>query len=199
MCCVLLSDWAIDRIAEKDPVFERERILPIEKGKKGAPCKLHEGVEPTVDPISFGTFFINSYAFQILWSVFPATAWFALHHPFGTIPKTAPRIVTLDNTNVFRYYHFMAIRSFKCSDTRDFFAGRRIRRFTGIESAAMRKMAMLNRAGTLKDLRIPPGNQLEPLKGNREGQFSIRINDRYRLCFVWTKEGPKDVEIADYH
>ena len=63
----------------------------------------------------------------------------------------------------------------------------------------MRKLAMLNRAGTLDDLRVPPGNHLEPLKGDRTGQFSIRINDQYRVCFVWTAEGPTDVEIVDYH
>ena len=63
----------------------------------------------------------------------------------------------------------------------------------------MRKLAMLNRAGTLEDLRVPPGNRLESLKGERAGQFSIRINDQYRVCFVWTAAGPKDVEIVDYH
>ena len=63
----------------------------------------------------------------------------------------------------------------------------------------MRKLAMLNRAGTLEDLRVPPGNRLEPLRGGRAGQFSIRINDQYRVCFVWTSDGPKDVEIVDYH
>jgi toxin HigB-1 len=93
----------------------------------------------------------------------------------------------------------MAIKSFKCTDTRDLFAGRRIKRFIGIESVAMRKLAMLNRAGNLDDLRVPPGNRLEPLKGNRTGQFSIRINDQYRVCFVWTTQGPADVEIVDYH
>lgn len=63
----------------------------------------------------------------------------------------------------------------------------------------MRKLAMLNRAGSIEDLRVPPGNRLEPLKGDRAGQYSIRINDRYRICFVWTAEGPKQVEIVDYH
>ena len=68
-----------------------------------------------------------------------------------------------------------------------------------IETVAMRKLAMLHRAETLEDLRIPPGNRLEALKGKRAGQYSIRINDRFRVCFVWTSEGPKDVEIVDYH
>jgi proteic killer suppression protein len=63
----------------------------------------------------------------------------------------------------------------------------------------MRKLAMLNRAETLEDLRIPPGNRLEALKGNRSGQYSIRINDRFRVCFVWSAKGPKDIEIVDYH
>jgi len=73
------------------------------------------------------------------------------------------------------------------------------RRFVNIESAAMRKLAMLNRAAVLSDLRVPPGNRLEALSGNRTGQHSIRINDQWRLCFVWTDEGVQQVEIVDYH
>lgn len=68
-----------------------------------------------------------------------------------------------------------------------------------IETVAMRKLAMLNRAAVLEDLRIPPNNRLEALQGDREGQHSIRINRQWRACFVWTAEGPKDVEIVDYH
>lgn len=63
----------------------------------------------------------------------------------------------------------------------------------------MRKLAMLNAAGKLEDLRIPPGNRLEALRGDRTGQHSIRVNDQYRLCFVWTEAGPASVEIVDYH
>ncbi|MCH9816098.1 MAG: type II toxin-antitoxin system RelE/ParE family toxin [Actinomycetia bacterium] len=68
-----------------------------------------------------------------------------------------------------------------------------------IERVALRKLEQLNQARTLKDLRIPPGNRLEPLTGDRKGQYSIRINDQYRICFVWTKLGPDDVEVTDYH
>ncbi len=93
----------------------------------------------------------------------------------------------------------MAIQSFRCKDTERLFAGDRMRRFVNIEAAAMRKLAMLHRAGRLDDLRVPPGNRLEALRGNRAGQFSIRINDQFRVCFVWSDHGPAGVEIVDYH
>lgn len=79
------------------------------------------------------------------------------------------------------------------------FNGNRVARFANIETIAMRKLAMLNQAGRLDDLRVPPGNRLEALKGNRTGQHSIRVNDQFRVCFRWTEAGPEDVEIVDYH
>jgi len=93
----------------------------------------------------------------------------------------------------------MAIQSFACPETDSLFQGRRVRRFVNIESVAMRKLAMLHRAGRLEDLRVPPGNHLESLSRDRIGQHSIRINDQFRLCFVWTPQGPSQVEIVDYH
>ncbi|MGB7903934.1 MAG: type II toxin-antitoxin system RelE/ParE family toxin [Steroidobacteraceae bacterium] len=93
----------------------------------------------------------------------------------------------------------MAIKSFKCANTESLFKGARVKRFVNIESVSMRKLAMLNRAGRLDDLKVPPGNRLEALKGNLSGLHSIRVNDQYRVCFRWTPEGPADVEIVDYH
>jgi proteic killer suppression protein len=91
------------------------------------------------------------------------------------------------------------IRTFRDADTEALFLGRRVRRWTSIETVAMRKLAMLNRAARIVDLRIPPENRLEALKHDRTGQHSIRINDRYRVCFVWRNGDAHDVKIVDYH
>jgi proteic killer suppression protein len=91
------------------------------------------------------------------------------------------------------------IRSFRCKDTKALFGTGRSRRFSAILAVAERKLAQLHAAETLEFLRSPPGNRLEALKGDREGQYSIRINSQYRVCFRWTTQGPEDVEIVDYH
>jgi len=91
------------------------------------------------------------------------------------------------------------ISTFKCSDTEALFNGKRIARFVNIQVVALRKLAMLNRAEKLEDLRIPPNNKLEQLKRDRVGQWSIRINDQWRVCFRFERGHAYDVEIVDYH
>ncbi|WP_084624156.1 type II toxin-antitoxin system RelE/ParE family toxin [Oceanospirillum beijerinckii] len=91
------------------------------------------------------------------------------------------------------------IVSFKCKDTQALANRERVRRFVNIERVALRKLRQLQLSQCLEDLRIPPGNRLEALKGGRAGQFSIRINDQFRICFRWTASGAEDVEIVDYH
>ena len=106
--------------------------------------------------------------------------------------------ITLDVIHVPRYY-WTLIQSFKCSDTEALATGDRVRRFVNIADVARRKLRQLEIAGRLDDLRVPPGNRLEALKGGRTGQHSIRINDQWRVCFRWTEAGAEDVEIVDYH
>ena len=91
------------------------------------------------------------------------------------------------------------ILSFRCADTAALAGGNPVRRFRNIESVARRKLRQLEIAMNLEDLRVPPGNRLESLAGDRAGQHSIRINDQFRVCFRWTKAGAYDVEILDYH
>jgi toxin HigB-1 len=91
------------------------------------------------------------------------------------------------------------IRSFKDAATARLFADEDVPRFRGIERPARRKLLLLNGARTINDLRSPPGNRLEALAGDRRGQHSIRINDQWRICFVWREGGAENVEIVDYH
>ncbi|HET6588418.1 MAG TPA: type II toxin-antitoxin system RelE/ParE family toxin [Oleiagrimonas sp.] len=93
----------------------------------------------------------------------------------------------------------MAIQSFRCKDTQALYEREKTKRFANIESVARRKLEQLGMAGSLDDLRIPPGNRLEALKGDRKGQYSIRINDQFRVCFRWTEGDAVDVEIVEYH
>ncbi len=91
------------------------------------------------------------------------------------------------------------IHSFACPDTEALFNSHLSRRFKNIERVVRRKLLQLHAATVLQSLRVPPGNQLELLHGNRDGQHSMRINDQWRLCFIWKEDGAHQVEIVDYH
>ncbi|RWA55217.1 excinuclease ABC subunit A [Cupriavidus sp. UYMSc13B] len=91
------------------------------------------------------------------------------------------------------------MQSFRCSDTFELFGGRCVPRFANVRAVASRKLLMLHEATTLGMLRSPPGNRLELLGGDRKGRYSIRINNPWRICFIWTHDGPAAVEIIDYH
>jgi proteic killer suppression protein len=91
------------------------------------------------------------------------------------------------------------ILSFADEDTEELWLKERSKRFGNIARVALRKLLQLHAAERLTDLRVPPGNRLEALVGNRKGQHSIRVNDQWRICFVWTKRGPEKVTICDYH
>ena len=91
------------------------------------------------------------------------------------------------------------IHSFLCAETERLFLSRAVPRFRNIERVVRRKLLQIHAAIDLVSLRIPPGNQLEALKGERSGQHSIRINDQWRVCFVWRADGAHQVEIVDYH
>lgn len=121
----------------------------------------------------------------------------------GTIYSKRSRIlcatvVTFDVITAVRYYKHM-IQLFADKDTEKLAQLGRMSRFVQVERIALLKLAQLEVAERLDDLRVPPGNRLEQLKGDRIGQHSIRINDQHRICFIWTEQGPKDVEICDYH
>jgi proteic killer suppression protein len=92
------------------------------------------------------------------------------------------------------------IRSFRDKDTERLFHGERIKNLARpVQRAAMRKLAILDAAESLEDLRVPPGNRLEKLSGDRKGQHSIRVNDQWRICFCWSDGDADEVEITDYH
>lgn len=91
------------------------------------------------------------------------------------------------------------IKSFCCKDTQNLFELKRSRRFSNIGRVALRKLTMLNAATELRDLESPPGNRLEKLRGDRQGQHSIRINSQWRVCFIWNNGDVDNVEICDYH
>lgn len=91
------------------------------------------------------------------------------------------------------------LKGFRCADTLALFETGKSKRLANVAKVATRKLAQLDAANTLEFLRSPPGNRLEALTGDRKGQYSIRVNDQFRLCFRWTAEGPTDVEIVDYH
>ena len=91
------------------------------------------------------------------------------------------------------------IKSFKCAYTEALARGQRVRHFVNNAKVARRKLRQLEIAGRLDDLGVPPGNHFEALKGDRSGQYSIRINDQWRVCFCWTDVGAENVEIVDYH
>jgi Plasmid maintenance system killer protein len=112
--------------------------------------------------------------------------------------RTRDTTSIVDGNHATRYYRPVIV-SFKSDETEALAKGQRVKRFESIQSVARRKIRQLQIANQLEDLRVPPGNRLEKLKGNRAGQHSIRVNDQFRVCFRWTVAGAEDVEITDYH
>jgi toxin HigB-1 len=101
--------------------------------------------------------------------------------------------------NAARYTLRNVIKSFRSNDTERLFNRERVKRFQAIEQPARRKLEMVNAAKDLRDLKVPPGNKVEKLEGDRAGQHGLRINDQWRVCFVWKDGGAYQVEITDYH
>ena len=107
--------------------------------------------------------------------------------------------MTID-TNSITHYYICVIRSYRDRDTRAVAERQRVSKFPwDIQHRAQRKLVLLNNARTISDLRVPPGNRMEALSGDRSGQHSIRINDQGRICFVWSEGNAYQVEIVDYH
>lgn len=115
------------------------------------------------------------------------------------LPHRLEAILTLDVINAWRY-GFSMIQSFTCKETQKIFNGRFSSKLPqDIQRLAARKLVLIDGAGKLDDLKSPPGNRLEILSGDRTGQHSIRINDQWRICFIWRDGNAFDVEIVDYH
>jgi len=108
-------------------------------------------------------------------------------------------MITRSVNDASRYSFFVTINTFKCADTAALFGLRRVARFANIERPALRKLTQLDLARRIEDLRAPPANRLEQLKGDRAGQWSLRVNDQLRICFRSTGSDAKDVAIVDYH
>ncbi len=107
--------------------------------------------------------------------------------------------ILVDSDNAWRY-QFSVIRNFTDAETEKLYRGHVSRRLPqNLQSVMHRKLVMVNAAAKLEDLRVPPGNRLEALQGDRKGQHSIRVNQQWRICFLWTDSGPANVEIVDYH
>lgn len=114
------------------------------------------------------------------------------------VSATSPR-GPLDDSNVPRYY-LLVIRTFRSPETEKVWQGERSRKLpSDVQDVARRKLRMLHNAQNLQDLRVPPNNRLEALRGDRKGQHSIRVNDQWRICFRWRERDAYDVEIIDYH
>lgn len=120
--------------------------------------------------------------------------------PVGPLRRSSRLYVTLDVSRN-ECYHILVIVSFRDKKTETFAAGGRVKAFTGIERPTRLKLDRLDAATAISDLSALPGNRFEALKGNRKGQYSIRINDQWRICFEWPPgaTGPHNVEIVDYH
>lgn len=115
------------------------------------------------------------------------------------MPGRSLDLITIDVINASRYDSYV-IQSFAEKDTERVWQRVCVRKFgSDLQRIANRKLIMLDAAEAINDLRVPPGNRLEQLKGTRTGQHSIRVNDQFRICFTWTPAGPTDVEITDYH
>ena len=129
----------------------------------------------------------------------PVTQFMANISSHGSCPCGAVQFTTLACHLTRRVICCCMIQSFSCRDTQALYEGKSPRRFRAFISVVERKLSLLDAAQTLAFLNAPPGNRLEALKDDRKGQHSIRINDQWRICFVWTDVGPAKVEIVDYH